>query len=254
MKKITQICTIILIAFFLSCTSDSNNEEDMNDPVDPSTELLLKRTVTQDDSGDDYIINYLYNGNKLIGYNESDTFNVTYTYENELLVRIDAYIGNIQETYTTITYGADNILTEYTIYYVLGNVDSATRHVLTYLPNNQISTKSYRGTHSTQNVYISESIDTFSNGNWTKRFSVDYGDEEVFLYDTKNGTLKNIHLAFIFQLLGEPGEGATNNPVALYNGETRLEYVYNANDYPVSSLGYEEGNNLPVTSTQYFYE
>ncbi|MBC8754410.1 hypothetical protein H2O64_06985 [Kordia sp. YSTF-M3] len=254
MKNSIKLLAILFI-FCLSCSTDSNNEEDMNDPTDPTpnTTALLKRTVSQDDSGDDYIVNYTYNGNKLVSFNESDTFNATYTYSNDLLVREDAYIGSVQESYTILEYDTNNVLTQYTVYFT-GGSNSAIRNEISYLPNNQISTKSYSGDFTTQTVYNYENIDTFSNGNWTKRYFVDYGDEEVYIYDTKNGTFKNMHQGDIFQLLGEPGQGSTNNPTDFDTGETRLEYTYNTNDYPVSSLGYEEGNSVPVISTQYFYE
>jgi len=232
----------ILFLFCLSCTTDNTNEEDTNDPTNPSTDLLLKRTVSQDDSGEDYIINYIYDGNKLVGFNESDSVNGTYTYSGDLLVRADIYIGNLQESYSIYEYNSNDQLTQSTVYFLLGG-NTAIRDVYTYLPNNQVNTKSYYGDHTVQNDYSSETIDTFTNGNWVQRLLVDYGDIHTYTYDTKNGALKNIHQADVFALLGEPGEGSTNNPVDFNDGDgERIEYTYNANDYPENSLTYIEGN------------
>ena len=255
MKNSIKLLAILFI-FCISCTTDSTNEDNMDDPTDPnpSSDLLLKRTISQDDSGEDYIINYTYDGNKLVGFNESDSVNGTYTYSNELLIRADIYIGNMQESYTIFEYDANNVLTQYIVYFTISG-PTAIRYEITYLPHTQISTKSYYGDHTTQNTFSSETIDTFSNGNWTKRYFVEDGDEFIYIYDNKNGVFKNIHQADIFQLIGEPGEGSTNNPTDFNDGDgERIEYTYNADDYPESSFTYIEGNSTPVEATQYFYE
>lgn len=243
----------LLFIFCLSCTTDSTNEEDVNDPTDPTpnTTALLKRTVTQDDSGEDYIINYIYDGTKLIGYNESDSFNASYTYENDLVVREDGYIGTLHEFYVIYEYDTNNQLTQAIIYFLLSGT-SAIRNVYTYLPNNEISTKSYNGDHNTQDVYSYETIDTYSNGNWTKRRFVEDGEELIYTYDNQNGASKNMHLGTFFQLIDEPGFGATNNPIFLDG--TVYEYVYNSDNYPVSATFYIDDEPAVTSTTQYFYE
>ena len=254
MKKISQVLTVILSIVLLSCTTDSNNEEDVNDPTDPanpSTNLLLKRTETQDDSGENYIINYIYDGNKLIGYNESDSFNASYTYENDVVIREDGYIGDLHEYYAIYEYDTNNRLIQTTIYFLLGG-NNALRNEFTYLSNNEISTKSYSGDHTAQNNFSHETIDTYINGNWTKRRFVEDGNEFIYNYDNKNGAFKNMELGVFFQLIEEPGFGATNNPVFLDG--TVYEYEYNSDNYPVSATFYLDDEPNVTSTTQYFYE
>jgi len=258
MKNTIQILAILFI-FCASCTTDSSSD-DSDDPTDPDTSsILLKRKVIQD-GDEDYTINYNYDGNKLIGYDESDGFYTTYTYSGDLLVREDAYFGSLQESYTILEYDADDVLSQFTIYFtgeVTGLPNSASKQVVTYLSSNQISVKSYSGNYTSQDVFEYETIDTYSNGNWIERRFVEDEDGEsieTYVFDNKNGILKNLHQAAIFQLFGEPGEGSTNNPVNFNSGETRLEYTYNSNDFPVSALVYDEDETASTGTILYFYE
>jgi hypothetical protein len=142
-------------------------------------------------------------------------------------------------------------LIQTTIYFLISGTD-ALRNVYTYLPNNEISTKSYYGDHTTQNNFSLEVIDTYSNGNWTKRHFVDGGEEFIYTYDNKNGAFKNMELGTFFQLIEEPGFGATNNPVFLDG--TVYEYTYNSDNYPISATFYEDDEPTVTSTIQYFYE
>lgn len=246
----------ILFIFCHSCTTDSTNEDDMNDPADPnpSETILVKRIVMTAEDEEEEVFNFTYNGNKLISI--SGSASATFTYTNELLTRHDIFEGPSVDHHTIFEYDTNNVLTQYIVYDISASSSTAIRNEITYLPNNEISTKSYSGDLTAQDTYEHETIDTYSNGNLVKRRFVEDGYEAVYLYDTKNGIFKNIHQADIIQLLGHPGEGegATNNPTYSADDEILIEYIYNANDYPVSSLTYSGGDSTPEFSTQYFYE
>jgi len=259
MKKILYMIAIG-VAMLTSC---SEGESAQALPVSQN-EILLKQTIHS--SG--LVMDYAYEGNKLMNIinNQGDT--TTFTYTDDLLTRIDKIYndvsGNPQALFVLLEYNSNNTLSNY-IKYEPDGVTSR-RFELTY--NAGYYTKdTYWGDYTSQVLLFETNYVYMENGNVTTILS-DFENIDDYLYDMKNAPLKNILEVEVFSILENDvlyrSGYSINNIISytqtdmavIYYYSPVTNYTYNSNDYPeISTTIHEEGTVNEWTETmQYIYE
>ncbi|AUC76766.1 hypothetical protein [Olleya sp. Bg11-27] len=225
--------------------------------------VLLKKTIWTYGDGSTLIVDFNYDGNRLTSMVDSDGETDTFTYENNLLTRIDSEIydssGNLDPDYTLLEYDSQNRVINEVLF--INNGVQSQRTAYAYNTDGTITVTDY----VTDQASGVESLDytgtiLITNGNvvsWTDGSNVDQ-----YTYDNKNGALKNVFafdtlLVLNTMYIGNNNETAksstidgTSNPDESYT----VSYMYNNDDYPLTSnFDYEVGS-LDDYSVQYFYE
>jgi len=258
MKKV--ICIIAIgVAMLTSCSEDESVQVL---PVSQN-EILLKQTIHS--SG--LVMDYAYEGNKLMSIinNQGDT--TTFTYTEDLLTRIDKIYndvsGNPQTLFIILEYNPNNTLSNY-IKYEADGVTSR-RFELTY--NAGYYTKdTYWGDYTSQLLLYTSRMFYLQEGNVVRSLEVE--EEYVYTYDNKNAPLKNILEVDVFSILENDvlfkSGYSVNNIISYTHAEMVVisyyspvtNYTYNSNDYPETSTTiHEQGTANEWTETmQYIYE
>ncbi|RED47319.1 YD repeat-containing protein [Winogradskyella eximia] len=224
MKKLI----FIFCAFGLmlnSCSSDDSSDDDGGDP-----DTVLLQTLIETYEGEDYITNFTYSGNKLIGTSDNDGYSEEYIYTGELLTTIKEYEDGVLDFQTELGYDSSNRLITETFTFGSSSVDVNT---FTYNADGTI-TLSEDGV----NTYI---LTYASNGNRIEEEDVDGGQDYTFTYDTKNNPLKNIHQREVFELIGNYAYennvlDEVNTGNTAFADESSFTYTYNSANYPTSGV------------------
>ncbi|WP_452233106.1 hypothetical protein [Lacinutrix sp. MEBiC02595] len=231
------------------------------DTTNPTDTLFLKEMIwTETDGTTIYTDTFTYEGNNLISILDSDGYENTYVYENNLLTRINFYESGTLRDYVLIEYNGSNQLISYTIYIILDN--EGWRYDLTYNTDGTITQKRYIGDLTSQTNFQSETLVTMGNDQILLENKAN-GTETVYTYDTKNGIYKNISNLKTLNLINIDFsgyiDGGLNNLVSLagdYNGSAvvfeEYEYTYNSSNYPATSNDYVEG--VLDSTREYIYE
>ena len=226
MKKLILILCIGLL--LNSCSSDNNS----NNPV--STDVLLVKTITDDDGDIDFCN---YNGNKLTSIsNSTNNIVITFTYNGNLLIKFEAQgpdptIAGLIANY----YYSNNILTSYTTGY-----DNLQNHTITYNSDGSVTELSdYRmeKRYYSQGNCIKEEYYTT---NFNNVMTLD--ETRTISYDNKNscfksraewhGTLNSGPSSLINNEIGS----ITKNASGVTTRVTNTVYEYNSQDYPINAV------------------
>ena len=265
MKKIILVlCALVLL---ISCTSSSENEPD----AASSTEVLLSRF--ENTRNGNYVENFTYNGNKLVKINITGNEEVRVTYSGNLISLSETFINNALATNAVNTYGNPNsqiserFQTDFfptyteklkTRYSIPNSQGIVTFRILDVSPSG-VETQSATGSF------------TINNGNLIKYTYINSSINKVvnYTYDSKKNARKNI-IGITNQLPdNEDGLFSMNNlltkneiinftvgsfPIQTITN-TNYNYIYNANNYPVSATATETVNGgTPIAfTTRYFY-
>ncbi len=270
MKKLTYLFVVSFLVFY--CRED-NETTTNNYSTDSSTdEKLLVKKIVETYSGGEHIINFTYDGNKLIKITvDSDIVNdssiLTYD-ENDLLVNIYEQTGNLPTDNnnviinTSFNYNFNNELVSYTEQY--DGWPYAIRHDVSYNENNDLIIKYYKEVPNNTPTYEGEVGHSYENKN---RIREDYDNNSIYIsynYDNSNGLFKNIHAIEVLRTLDEmllneidfnTGE---NNPTNIYEEDGvndyhfEYEYTYNDKNYPIKAIFKENG--VVDSTIEYFYE
>lgn len=258
MKKILYLVSISVL-FFTSCIP--NPEEDP-DPVVNVNDILVKKVTEIGTNGVEYSVEFTYSGKKFAQSIDSDGIRTVYTYEQDLIVKEESYDGTILVEKATYVYDISNNLVTYVdLDYV---TNSGERWVYVHNSNGTISYQEFTGDLDEQTQadvtgsisgtqYIENTIDPITQQ--TQVFT------EVFTYDTKNFPFKNVTGLSKVCFVGS--ESTTNNnnniisqtdqiddatPEILYN----IAYVYNTNNFPVTST-VTSGNGVIRNTEKFIY-
>ncbi len=248
MKKfIYAISALALI--FTSCSSDSDSasEDSSNNSL-----VLLKKTTDSDGA----IVNYTYNGNKIVSIvdNDTDESDEYYTYTGDLITQLEWKIDGNVEQRNTYEYNADGKLVAFKRFDL--GMSWGNKEVYTYNADGTISFDHYVGDLTTQTQLNHSGKIFFTNGEITKIEEYDIHGvthTTTYTYDSKNYALKNVlgfnKIAFV------DGGGSPINHNLLsesFPGHPTINYSYlfESNDYPKSCT---ETDNDYVLTTQFFY-
>ncbi|WP_396142065.1 hypothetical protein [Flavobacterium sp.] len=254
MKKL--ILTILASSFLLSCSTDSASDDSNN----PTGNGLLLKTLT-----DDYGTTTLnYSGNKATYFSDSDGSTSNFTYNGDLIIRVEQTGGSGSNFINTYNY-SNNLLTSSTENRNSTNSSSNYNSTYTYNSDGSITeiitgTNTYNGntTNSTE-----KNVLFYSQGNCVKVenytfFNGVYSLNEtiIYTYDNKNSPFKNI--TGLYNAYYPTGNINVNNCISQINkndsGEitytAQTAYQYNAQNFPISETTTEtEYTFNPQTGT-----
>jgi len=250
MKKLLFTLAIGL-AILTSCESDlvsAPPSDSINDGV------LLKRTIETSVDGSTFIIDYTYDGNKLVSIVDSDGYSENYTYTGGLITRVDEFESGVLDSYITYEYDSSDRLIKSTISFSGGSEQVA------------ISTYNSDGTITEVIDAISEFTHTYTGSNRVSYEGVTDGFSFSFTYDDKNGPLKNV-LGFL-EYSKDSGfaDSFRNNTLSStqitgvtsssFSDEFTNSYTYNSANYPVllTHVGNLGTASEETTTTEFFYE
>jgi YD repeat-containing protein len=263
MKKIFTLAAIALFTL-ASCSDDSDSDTVNNPGTNPAeTGLLLKKSISNDQTGQSISIFNYNDQNKLISITSPDELGGTYFYySGNLISRIETLYDDTFSTKELYEYDSQNRLVTYTIYDyttdLTGTEVDAFKNTYTYNANGTITTRQYHGNETEQNISgPSSTVFTMSNGNIIKKV-VTY-DESLtttttnYTFDNKNTPDKNMIGFNVFILADQVGGinnvTSVNTDDVIYNSSTT--YTYNDAGYPITETN---TTSQGETTTQYFYE
>jgi len=251
MKKAIFFLSTISLFALTSCSSDDSSSSDQA----TSTDVLVKRIIysQEDPEGFNDIINYTYNGNKLVEGNYVDGTKEKYYYTGDLITKIEYVFDGEVEEQELFTYNANGKLIEYKDQDLVE--DSEERYLFVYNADNTITETYFDGTPqglvSTLTIENSEISKTVQTGFNTYKYT----------YDTKNSAFKNVtgYAEIAYAIHGDfELNGRSHNIVSIFDQTLNRNYMantiqYNSNDYPtlVTSVANFMTESLTV---QYFYE
>lgn len=246
--------------FFTSCIP--NPEEDP-DPVVNVNDILLKKITVTDLNGEVYSVEFTYSGKKLAQSINSNGTRVVYTYEQDLLVKEETFNGTTLVDKATYVYDiSSNLIT-----YIEFDYESTTadRWVYVHNSNGTISFENYTGDLAEQTEAVSTgtiSATQYVENNINPITQLPEVITDVFTYDSKNNPFKNVTG---FSKIIFTGSDSTSNylnniltvtsqiddttPVVANNNT----YVYNANNFPISSSTTTIGGVLSSTQKYTYY-
>lgn len=261
MKKIYFFLSAIAIVSLASC-SDSDNESSTN----PSTDVLPKKIVWEQDDPDgfNYEITYTYNGNKLIQGTDNDGTIERYTYTGDLITKIEEIYDGVVEFQELFEYDSTGRLVLHKYQELLD--DYQERNVLVYNTDGTVTQNSYNETLNSTATVPSVYTLSFENGEMTKIVQQGYSTYK-YTYDGKNSPFKNVtgYAAVSYITHGDfETEGKNQNILSVVDQTHNQSYMantiqYNANNYPtkVTSVAVFD-SNYPNTTEElvmtYFYE
>lgn len=208
--------------------------------------------VQTHEDGSIVILNYKYDGNKLISTIDSDEEGGVYwTYSQDLITKMVIKLadGTILQQ-NTYTYDINKKLSVFVR--VDTELKEGFKEVYTYNAGNTITAKAYSGNDKIQTDFEGTSILTIVGGEVTKIDS-DYLSSFVYTYDTKYNPHRNILGLDKTSFADGEASGNVHNIISqkIDNGVTKTSKItYNADGYPEKSIDNFQGE---VVSTKYFY-
>lgn len=270
MKKLF-IAFSALALVFSSC-STSNTDPD---PSTSST-VLVSKIIYTTDSGNVTTTNFNYNGNKLTTAVDSDGYTEVYTYNGDLITKIEEFQGTTTtpDNSETFTYTADEKVASYTEISYGTSTITGVRYVYAYNADGTISISRFNGNATSQTVLASTGKAFFTNGQISgvevyypaTASTAAYTSSVSYVYDTKLNAASNI-TGFSKLILQGYDAGLGGNAHNLLSA-TRMRgttisstdvttFTYNSSNYPVSDSNtntyISTPNSVHTSTQQYFY-
>lgn len=242
MKK--NILWVTLCAFYLVSCSSSDA-----DPNNSSTGVLVNTMVidASNVSEDDFNLQFLYNGNKLISVKDSGIVIEQFTYSDGKLTKINYPADGY---YILVEYNANNQVVKFTE--IDEEFNEAVKTLVTYSGSTFTKT-SYSGDLITQDFLEQTETYTIATGNIVQIETISFGftDTTTFDFDTKNNPFKNISNYDVFQILDLDIDGNSNNVVSsnYTNNINTISISYNSNNYPEIEQTFSSSGELKETTT-----
>ena len=244
-KNVKKIILLFSIAGTILLTSCSKSDDDNSAP--PS--VLLKRTIETGADGSVTATNITYNGNKLInaisieGADRDESRN---TYTGDLITKNELFTNNLLKVTEMYEYNASNQLVKVTT--TETGDPSVFRSIYVHNANGTVSVTTYRGNTTDQGQQTSTGTIYFTNGDISRVERISTGSTSMrtyrYSYDDKNNPFKNITGLNKIALAGGDKPGIVHNMVQRIaeeqgfpenNSTTTVQYIYNADNYPVTS-------------------
>jgi len=254
MKKI--ICFLSISLVLVSCSGDEDSAS-----VETSGGHLIKTIVTDRDGT--VTTNYTYDGDKIVGYTDSDGFRSVYTYTGDLITKWEEFDGDESFSLDTFTYDGSGRL----VRHVFDSDEIKQKYEYTHNSDGTILVKHYN-MDSNSGVYvfshdakiydnkIEENVPAYPG-------SPAFVDTQTFTYDDKHNPFMNVTGFDKIAFLGDTStKNYTNNELLVVSTTTRgvtqtlatTTYTYNTANLPITSTEMGMFEQEGVISTQYFYE
>ncbi|MEO8516533.1 MAG: hypothetical protein ABI426_07305 [Flavobacterium sp.] len=262
----------ILFLVLVGCSND-NNDIPVNNNT--SSAVLVKKVVTGYNGRSDLVVDLMYDGNKLIRTNANTLPGMSgimsihlytlYTYTGDLITKESKYYISNNALYEEVSFQYDNsdkLISQITIY---SPSAYAEKTLYIYNTDGTVTYETHSGNATSQTNLSGTGKFWFDNDGEITRVE-DYQNGALLkrkdmTYDVKNGAYKNI--TGYDKLLSSYGENGPFNVTTsssydanlVFTYGESLQFVYDANDYPVSSVTTQNlpGNPTAPFITQYFY-
>lgn len=244
MKKIYSFFIGVMVVLLASCSGVSK------EAVKSSSPVLLTKTIETFSDGSTLTTNFTYNGNKLVGWTDSEGEKETFSYDSSgRLISSQLQEYNDEDVLETIpvtfSYDSQGRLASF-------EFDKSTKIELVYKADDVILVNYYN-----LNALSESFLWKYSNGNKVSETgqSISEGQNWGSQYDDHNNPFVNIYMfteAFKYYL-----DLNNNNLVKrIFNGEANspdsssMSYTYNSLGYPLTDSLVFEGETSTI---QYFY-
>lgn len=241
MKKLLTLVSAFALVL-TSCSSEDDSSSSSNAPV------LVTKTIESGDSGPSITTNFIYDGNKLIEWNDSDGERETFVYDSsgKITSGNSYYGGTFSIEYS---YDSQDRLIEIK--------DNDTEEIFEYVYNSNGTITENRKDFD---LILEETRTyTFLNGNITNElteFPFGGSSNSIYTFDTNNNPFINMHVPY--ELFLEYFEENKNNVLSstIDNDPDSFEsftctYNFNSNGYPtLKTITYGDGS---VDTIEYFY-
>ncbi len=240
MKKFLFFVSVLALAF-TSCSTESSTSSS-NAPV------LVTKTIETADDGSTLTTNFIYNGNKLIEWNDSEGERETFTYDSSnKIISGNSYFGGT--FLIEYSYDSQNRLIEIK--------DNDTEEIFEYVYNSNGTITENRKDFDL-NIQETRTY-TFLNGNITNElteFPMGGSSNNTYTFGANNSPFINMHVPY--ELFLEYFEENKNNVLSstVDNDPNSFEsftctYNFNSNGYPtLKTITYGDGS---VDTIEYFY-
>ncbi|PRB06731.1 hypothetical protein CQ046_01155 [Chryseobacterium sp. MYb7] len=275
MKKL--ILSSLAVAVLSSCVSNdnpadhrdnSNNSHNNNTGTSP----LLKKATDVNPGGQPYVVEFKYNGDKLIEtYNASDDDRVIYTYSGDYIAKTEEFIGGSLVLMREFTYSNGRLSTEKITDKEQGTLIYT--KIYQYLSDAHVQFDEYKsgtynpstGTYSNL-VFAQVDVNLTNAGNVASAKytynGVTYNITNT--YDTFNNPMKNIK-GFVKINLFDVSDGQigynnllnqTESYSGLSNGTNKITAVYtlNGDNYPTKAVTTYDISGYGTSTHNWLYE
>lgn len=244
MKKL--FCFLAVGAMALTSCSSSSDDDNNNPGV-----VLVKQTIETDEFGDTFTSTATYNGTKLNKITADGGYVVQFTYDGDLITKMEYKLGGVVFQRETYTYNGSGQLTSY----VLVELDDDYGHKETYVHNGDgsISVTYYSGDATSQTTNDGNGTVTFLSNGEVASITTTMGDNNTYTYDTKNSPFKNVTGYAKISWTDIEATGMNHNVTFEDSnfGDVTTTYTYNAADYPTSAVETSGGQSVTTTFTYY---
>lgn len=271
MKKLF-ISSLVLVAVS-SCTSSNDSLSEVNNNNNDNTPILLMKATEITASGQAYVAQFKYNGDKLVETSDisGGTEKTVYTYNGDDIIKTEEYENGVMKFMREFTYSNGKVVSEKTT-----NKHSGTLvHTKTfqYISDNHVKFTNLTGStynpstgqhsnlqYSQNEVYLS------SNGNLATVTSVENGKttNSTYTYDIKNTPMKNvkgyIKINLFLSLDGELGNNNLLSSSSNYSGisswtqTSSAAHTYNGNNYPTKTAMTYTSSEWGTKTHTFLYE
>jgi hypothetical protein len=246
MKKIIFAFSILI----LGLTSCSKNESSTT-----SSSLILPKKIVYEKT----TTSYTYNGNKILTAT-TPSFNIGYTYDGDLVSKIEIFDKNSLITILDYSYESNKLKSEISTRFQGGEIFFKYRK--DYVYNSEGVFYEEYEIEGNNEMLVNTCVLTIVNGSVVKKevtnASLSNVTTTVYEYDTKNNIFKNV-LGFN-KLISEPSSFSSNNitkeevvSTDNTNGVSKTiyknisEYTYNSNRFPVTQKTTDDGSIITST-------
>lgn len=257
MKKTIFFLSTILLVGFTSCSSDDDSTPN------PTSDILVKKIIFQDEDGFNDEITYTYNGNKLVQGVYDDGTIEKYYYNGDLITKIEYVFEGDVEDQELFAYDSEGRLVEHKYQDLIDDFED--KSLFVYNNNSTVTKTSITGSIDNTETTGFDSILTIQN-NEISTIVQTGGLTYTYLYDAKNSPFKNVtgYSKVAYSLQGDfELHGSSANITSIdENNSSYTENImtYDANDYPTSveSKAWFDAQNFPnvfeTMTIQYIYE
>lgn len=274
MKKITALLSFMMIVLLFACSKDSETNEEL---VLDEDALLVKKTIGTLPGGSTFVIDFNYDGNKLVHCDLHGAADEQYyNYTNNLITTINQYSSNVLNCEVKFFYNSGNELIQCTYKDVYFNNGESMNYV--HNPDGTISYEKYTWNHANTVPVLVKKGKIYASK--SESVDVDYMQVEsnpavtISILDEKNHPFKNIvgidkisfvprkYFGFVANVFYNNWDVTFSNYKknvlqSTYNSsvgwyfETH-DYEYNTLNYPIKKITKEIGS-VELLKTEYFY-
>ena len=275
-----KIYTLIFSLLIFSCSSNSDDNNDVFNDNNTNALLVSKITYNDSESSDySYEENFTYDENKIVerlrttyaNGSVSYTSKTSFVYANDLILRADFYDSYDNSHTWSLEYDSQGRLTVVEdCYYYNGNCSEKTTSSISYSSNGTVSITDTDRFSNDGGEYIFQ-LELDNQGNIVDSFSQDGGceDSSSLDYDNNNSPFKNIigaNSLFVFfglSFTDAPIIGFYNNALRIqnktvcdnssdnYSDTSSFLYDYNQEGYPRNIVVTESGGYTTTISLEY---